>query len=229
MLGKDGLTHPHVYVALLDCPDELPAQALLDTLTDECRARAHGFLSAKRRHDYLWGRVLLTALTEHVAPWARLVERPPLAPFIKSDIPLYASVSHTRGTVAVSLATVPASVDVEIMTASRVRQALFERVFLPELWSVAEQGNSVDYFYRAWGVYECAVKLPGVFRQSIEEGFWIEVPDGARRACVKHAVIAGSVMLTLAASRAFEEHVLAAVPDEGGLTLTASDTVLAAG
>lgn len=180
-------------VWLMPRPESAPVDNKL--LSSEVLDRAATFHSERRRSDFLWARHLLTFALQSIDPMARMHERPPLTPAIKSSSPLWASISHTDTWIGVALSHEPIALDLEVIKSSRVRQALFERVFGVELWKVALSKNPVEYFYRAWGVYECAVKLQATFART-DRSYRIDLPDGP--AHLEHFVLPQETMLTVA-------------------------------
>lgn len=184
-------------VWLLPRPEQMPSPALLQQLAvpEQALLRAQSFQSATRRRDFLWARALLCAALHAIDAAATLVERPPLAPAIASDAPWCASISHTRTWIGVTIAREPAALDLEVMRPERVRKELFERVFGAELWRAAQREDAVGFFYRAWGVYECAVKLDGTFCRSAD-AFWVQSRAGGRLPQAHHR-LASNTLLTV--------------------------------
>ena len=148
---------------------ELPSADLVESwLTDTAKHRAASFASLKRRADYLWVRLMLRYLLRRFFEYgAVLKERPPFSPLIvgrDGDLitPLYATISHTGTFVGVGIASCPIAIDLEVISKDRPVEDLYKRLYGEDQFArVAD--DPVTAFYRAWGMNECAVKLPGVF------------------------------------------------------------------
>ncbi len=145
--------------------DELPAEALLQTLPQEVLERARGFQSLKRQKEFLWGRVLFYTMFGGVVPNARIVERAPFAPRILMPDEAecaFGSITHTAGLVAVMGAPCPCALDAEVMKPARVNAEITERVFGKQAGKLICE-DPVPGFYRLWGLREDAVKMKGRF------------------------------------------------------------------
>ena len=182
-------------VWLMRRPEAAPTDSA--GLSREVLERAFSFQSERRRSDFLWARRLLAFALASVDPHARLVERPPLTPAVESELSLCASISHTDHWIGVALSHEPVALDLEVIKPARVRRELFVRVFGDELWETAESSDPVNYFYRAWGVYECSVKLQADFVRT-PRSYHINLTGQAAR--VDHFVLPRDTMLTVAGS-----------------------------
>ena len=159
----------HGLVLTMPRNPELPPADLVESwLTDTAKHRAASFASLKRRADYLWVRLMLRYLLRRFFEYgAILKERPPFSPLIvgrDGDLitPLYATISHTGTFVGVGIASCPIAIDLEVISKDRPVEDLYKRLYGEDQFArVAD--DPVNAFYRAWGMNECAVKLPGVF------------------------------------------------------------------
>ncbi len=149
-------------------PDLPPADLVEAWLTDIAKQRAASFASLKRRADYLWVRLMLRYLLRRFFEYgAILKERPPFSPLIvgrDGDLitPLHSTISHTGTFVGVGVASCPIAIDLEVISKDRPVEGLYKRLYGEEQFArIAD--DPVNAFYRAWGMNECAVKLPGVF------------------------------------------------------------------
>lgn len=159
---------PACYVLTMPRIAELPPENLTrGWLTEPALARAASFASVKRRADYLWVRLMMRVLLmRFFGREAVLKERPPFSPLIVARdsgvrIPLYATISHTKTLVGVAVADTPAAIDLEVIDADRPVATLYKRLYGERRFEKVRD-NPVRAFYEAWGMNECAVKLPGV-------------------------------------------------------------------
>ena len=159
---------PACYVLTMPRIAELPPENLTrGWLTEPALVRAASFASVKRRADYLWVRLMMRVLLmRFFGREAVLKERPPFSPLIVARdsgvrMPLYATISHTKTLVGVAVADTPAAIDLEVIDADRPVATLYKRLYGERRFEKVRD-NPVRAFYEAWGMNECAVKLPGV-------------------------------------------------------------------
>lgn len=172
------MLHPVVY--LLNPPAALPGgiespadPAAVGRLTalGLCRdaiARARSFSSAKRVHEFLWGRALLSSALSRLPKPLTCRERPPLSPVLAScdgTCAGSASITHTAGWIAVMISDHLAAIDAEVMKPGRVTAALVDHVFGQGMFEMltARGRNPIGAFYALWGLRETAVKVQGKF------------------------------------------------------------------
>ena len=149
-------------------PEQPPADLVERWLTDTAKRRAASFASLKRRADYLWVRLMLRYLLRRFFEYgAVLKERPPFSPLITGRdaeliTPLFSTISHTGTFVGVGIASCPIAIDLEVISPDRPVEGLYKRLYGEAQFELIKD-DPVNAFYRAWGMNECAVKLPGVF------------------------------------------------------------------
>lgn len=168
-------SRPHAALFILEAPEGLPcllagdlplkagdrARLVSCGIAPEALDRVETFQSAKRRREFLWGRLLLARALKFWGPDLQIRERAPLTPAVVDDAGVVqgcASISHTQGLVAVMLSASNCAVDLEVMNPARVRRALVEHVFGAGFWEALAE-NPTTGFYALWGLYETAVKL----------------------------------------------------------------------
>ncbi len=134
----------------------------LKDLPEAVLARARSFLSAKRRREFLFNRLLLYKMAKTLD--LRVFEDPPRSPSLVSvdGAPFFASISHTSGAVALMIAESPCALDAEVMIPARATQHLTARVFGEDAVSTIA-ADPVLGFYTLWGLRECAVKMRARF------------------------------------------------------------------
>ena len=163
------LKDAHGLVLTMPRNPELPPAHLVERwLTDTAKHRAASFASLKRRADYLWVRLMLRYLLKRFFEYgAVLKERPPFSPLVvgrDGDLitPLFSTISHTGTFVGVGVASCPIAIDLEVVSSDRPVENLYKRLYGEDQFELIKD-DPVNAFYRAWGMNECAVKLPGVF------------------------------------------------------------------
>ena len=172
------------------CTD-CPGSALMDTVTDEVRVRAAGFVSDKRRADFLWSRVLLGKYLRDF-PDSRLVEAPPRSPRIAGPAPADTCVSHTATWVGAAVCDDTVGIDLEVMNPARVSEPLFTRLFDKRHWEASE--NRVLDFYGFFGMYESAVKMNLPFASDCDLPY---VGRSADKPCSVRFLSDGTTLLTI--------------------------------
>lgn len=203
-----------IRLALLPRPGREPSARLLDALQPCVLNRAAVFLSAKRRLEYLWSRVLLHELLLH-EPQAVVVESPPRSPHIENAAFSHTTISHTRTWIGAGVGTLPFAIDLEVMDAARVRKELFTRLFDPRHWSDAEPAAR---FYRFFGMYEAAVKMNLPFHSNVKRPY---VGHSEEKACSVRFLRDETTLLTLVSRSEAALHLSIFEADaEGGLHLS---------
>lgn len=173
----------------LESPDAENVLASIG-LTQEVIDRARSFASAKRVHEYLWGRTLLAAVVKSLSASGAISltsrERPPLSPVLAAPDgtpAAAASITHTAGTIAVMVSETPAAIDAEVINPGRVREALVDHVFGDGVNAMLQKRatDPVLSFYALWGLHEAAVKLEGKFLLSLGKSgalaFSVQIKD----------------------------------------------------
>ena len=179
-----------------------PPAALLHELSCEQQERAEKFRKPLRRQQHVWSRLLLLAMARELGGASSCVEeRPPRSPLIRSGDELFrTSVSHSAGRVACLVASAPCAIDIERLDPDRPFKRYIEVAFSREAAAaLALEEDAAGAFYRAWGAYECAVKLgcPRAFHWErhapVIEGLRVcaEIQDGWVRVMALDPALAG--------------------------------------
>lgn len=145
------------------CP---PPESLLPFLQPSQLERSLRFKRPLRRSQYLWSRLMLAAAVRADAdqsgrPRAVIEEKPPQAPVIRlGSGEVFTSVSHSGERVHCLLAAKPCAVDVERYAPERPLERYAEAAFSAETAAALKKEADLPHaFFKAWGAYECAVKL----------------------------------------------------------------------
>ena len=159
---------------------------------------------------------------------AVLKERPPFSPLIVARdsgvrMPLYATISHTKTLVGVAVADTPAAIDLEVIDADRPVATLYKRLYGERRFEKVRD-NPVRAFYEAWGMNECAVKLPGVFVTD-EEELAVKTHDG-QKAAVFSEELTEKTLLTVMTAEKTDLRLLTTTAEEVAASLTAETAFL---
>lgn len=221
---------PACYVLTMPRIAELPPENLTrGWLTEPALARAASFASVKRRADYLWVRLMMRVLLmRFFGREAVLKERPPFSPLIVARdsgvrMPLYATISHTKTLVGVAVADTPTAIDLEVIDADRPVATLYKRLYGERRFEKVRD-NPVRAFYEAWGMNECAVKLPGVFVTG-EEELAVKTHDG-QKAAVFSEELTEKTLLTVVTAEKTDLRLLTTTAEEVAASLTAETAFL---
>ena len=145
------------------CP---PPEKLLSFLQPSQLERSLCFKRPQRRSQYLWSRLMLSAAVRAAADQygcsrAVIVEKPPQAPVLRlGSGEVFTSVSHSGERVHCLLSAQPCAVDVERYAPERPLARYAEAAFSAETAAALKKEADLPHaFFKAWGAYECAVKL----------------------------------------------------------------------
>lgn len=161
------------HLCFFEHADVMPSPQLFSLLSKEQQLRADRFKKSLRRNQHIWSRLMLLALAQSMVSGGEVVtvsieERPPLAPWIHfAGQTFYTSVSHSGNRVACLISSEPCAIDIEHFDLDRPFRRYAEVAFSKEVAAaLAAEKDEACAFYRAWGAYECAVKLgrPREFR-----------------------------------------------------------------
>lgn len=194
-----------------------PPAPLFALLAPGQQERAARFRKPLRRSQHVWSRLLVLILARRLsralgAESFTIEERPPESPAIRiGERVFFTSVSHSANRVACLAASEPCAIDIERFDASRDFSRYAQTAFSKETAaSLARESDAASSFYRAWGAYECAVKLsrPRDFAWDEEahdpkvRGFRVEtrIGDGWSRVTALPPGIASVVEETLSAA-----------------------------
>lgn len=143
-----------------------PPATLFALLAPGQQERAARFRKPLRRSQHVWSRLLVLVLARRLARALgaesfSIEERPPESPAIRvGERVFFTSVSHSASRVACLAAPAPCAIDIERFDGSRDFRRYAQTAFSKETAaSLALEADAASSFYRAWGAYECAVKL----------------------------------------------------------------------
>ncbi len=180
--SQENLSYGHYLmmhaVELFTCPvtaTDLPRleERYLPRLHSAEQARYRLFATARRRLEWLAGRALALEALEQVSGRinADALRTGSAGNIVYTDAPLTLSLSHSRELLTLTVASMPAGVDVERLR-PRLLTAHTERIFMPKetahLARTHDDFERLRLFYRYWTLKEAVCKAAGI---SIWEGF----------------------------------------------------------
>ena len=176
-----------------------PNEALAEHLNSEQLERFNGIVALRRRLEFLTSRLLFASVMAQKYHLRVQGDWPPGQPhpsLLVKGAPLYSSLSHSAGFVALALARSPVAVDLELMK-PRDYLALAQTAFSPSRVQAIEKSRERQLdFYRAWCESECSIKWPKGFSEQPPHSQVIRLNDQAFMLSYRHHGRLGLIHLT---------------------------------